>query len=35
MHMKATGQYLCRVLSFEGATFEILKENLSDRFIDM
>mmetsp|Transcript_11231 Transcript_11231/g.27797 ORF Transcript_11231/g.27797 Transcript_11231/m.27797 type:complete len:1266 (+) Transcript_11231:163-3960(+) len=35
MHMKATGQYLCRVLSFEGANFEILKENLSDKFIDM
>uniref|UniRef100_A0A7S1DLR9 SP-RING-type domain-containing protein n=2 Tax=Hemiselmis andersenii TaxID=464988 RepID=A0A7S1DLR9_HEMAN len=35
MHMKATGQYLCRVLSFEGAAFEILKENIREDFVQM
>lgn len=35
MHMKASGQYLGRVLSFKGATFEICKEDLADDFVQM
>ena len=35
MHMKATGQYLARSLSFKDATFEIQEVKLSDEFRDM
>jgi hypothetical protein len=35
MHMKATGQYMARSLSFKDATFEIVEVKLSDDFKDM
>jgi hypothetical protein len=35
MHMKAQGQYLARSLSFRGATFEIIREELPHSFVDM
>ena len=35
MHMKAQGQYLARSLSFRGATFEIVKEELPAEFVKM
>lgn len=35
MHMKTQGQYLARSLSFRGATFEIIKEDLPEDFITM
>ena len=35
MHMKASGQYLCRVLAFDGATFEIKKDELTPEFKEM
>ena len=35
MHMKATGQYLARSLSFKDATFEIQEVKLSPEFKDM
>lgn len=34
MHMKASGQYLCRVLSFDKASFEIIKEELEPDFVE-
>lgn len=32
MHMKASGQYLSRMLSFENATFEICEQELEEKF---
>jgi len=35
MHMKATGQYLARSLSFKDASFEIIEVKMTDEFKSM
>jgi hypothetical protein len=35
MHMKCSGQYLARSLSFKDATFDIVEVNLTDDFKNM
>ena len=35
MHMKAQGQYLARSLSFRGASFEVVREDLSADFVKL
>ncbi len=35
MHMKAQGQYLARSLSFRGASFDVVREDLSAEFVKL
>jgi len=35
MHMKSTGSYICRTLSFEGCTFEVIEDELNESEVDI